>query len=481
MSTIKSNFGYNIFLTLSSYIVSFILFPYVSRVLGVENIGRIGFVNNVVSYFSLFALLGIKTLGIREIAACNNDRERRSEVFSSLCCFLLISTAIITLILVLSIVFIPRLREDKDCFIIGATILFFTSFLIEWFYQGLEYFKFITIRSVLVRVVYAISVFILVRQSSDYVLYYALTALSIIANALINFIYSRKFADISFKKIRLGKYVKSIFYLGLYGIMISMYTTFNTIYLGFVRSPIEVGYYYTATKIYLIIIGVFSAFTGVMMPRMSSLIASNNKYEFHNKIKCSFDLIFATSIPIALFFMFFSAQTISLISGSGYEGAVIPMRIIMPALVLSSMAQIWVIQALIPMKKDFIVLLGSVLGAFSGVVLNILLVERFGAVGTAIVMLLCEILGNIVGFIYAIKKDLFVFPFKHFIIYIFGSIPYLLLFYFSSDMFEDDLICIMTAMISCLIYFFIFHLFIYKGSYTTSFINNIICSSKFVK
>lgn len=473
MTSIKRNFGYNIFLTLASYLVSFVLFPYVSRVLGVDNVGRIGFVNNVVSYFSLFAILGIKTLGVREIAACQT-REQRSEVFSSLTGFLLISTVFLTTIFLCCIWLVPRFHADKECFIIGASILFFTSFLIEWFYQGLENFKFITIRSIVVRIIYAISVFIFVQGKDDYLLYYALTAGSIIVNAIINFIYSKKFADFSIRNIHFRKYLNPIFSLGLYGIMISMYTTFNTIFLGFKCSETQVGFYYTATKLYMIIIGVFSAFTGVMMPRMSSLIARNGNREFHNKIKNSFDVVLSSSIPIALFFMVLAPQTIMVISGSGYEGSITPMRIIMPTLVLSSMAQIWVIQALIPLKKDKIVLWSSVLGAISGVVLNIILVEKYGAIGTAIVMLSCEVLGNVIGFCYAIYHRLIQFPWKGVIIYAIGSIPYLLCFLLISLLFKSSIIVLILSAFIGGLYFMVFHLFIYKTSFVSQYSRQMI-------
>ena len=78
MTSIKKNFAYKSALTLSSYIVAFITFPYVSRILGVERIGLVDFVDNTVNYFLLFASMGINLLGIREIAAVKENTVIRS-------------------------------------------------------------------------------------------------------------------------------------------------------------------------------------------------------------------------------------------------------------------------------------------------------------------------------------------------------------------------------------------------------------------
>lgn len=141
MSRITNNFIYNISLTVSTFLINLVLFPYVSRVLGVDNIGRVGFVNNVINYFSLFAILGVKTIGIREIAGAGDNYNKRSEIYSSFLTILMILTVLIIVVYVGSVFFIPRFVQDKELLIIGSLTLFFTSFLIEWFYQGIENFS----------------------------------------------------------------------------------------------------------------------------------------------------------------------------------------------------------------------------------------------------------------------------------------------------------------------------------------------------
>ena len=82
--SIKRNFIYKSVLTVSTYLISFITLPYITRVLGVEKIGLVNFVDNIASYFLLFAMMGTSILGVREISAVSNNIEKRSQVFFSI-------------------------------------------------------------------------------------------------------------------------------------------------------------------------------------------------------------------------------------------------------------------------------------------------------------------------------------------------------------------------------------------------------------
>ena len=471
MPRITTNFIYNVALTLSTYLINLLLFPYVSRVLGVDMVGKVGFVNETISYFSLFAILGIPTVGIREIAACGKDRERRSKVFSSLMTILLVLTLVVMAVYLVAVFVVNRFQADRNLFIIGTGTLFFTSMLIEWFYQGLENFRYITIRSILVKLVYALAVFLTVRRPEDYLIYFSLTVVTVVVNALINLGYSRRFVTLSFRGLDVKAYYKPLFSLGLYKVMISMYTTFNVVYLGFVASETEVGYYYASKKLFYILLGLFSAFSTVMLPRMSSLVENGEKKEFHRKVGQMFDLVFAVAIPLVVFLVFMAPQIIGLMSGLGYEGAVLPMRIISPVLLLSSMAQIWVIQILLPLRKDRIILLSSVVGAVTGILINILLVRRLGAVGSAIVMLCSELAGNLLGFVYTVRKGYLRFPLKQAVVFLLGAVPYALCC-LPGFFVVGNFPALLVSAALCLLYFLLFNTVLYKNSSVSAFIRS---------
>ena len=473
MPKVTTNFIYNVALTLSTYLINLVLFPYVSRVLGVDMVGKVGFVNETINYFSLFGMMGVTMVGIREIAACGEDRERRSRVFSCLMALVCIFTALVMAVYLVSIFVVNRFQADRTLFIIGTGSLLFSSMLIEWFYQGMENFRYITVRSVLVKLVYAGAVFLFVRRPEDYMLYFTLTMGAVVVNAIINIGYSRHFATVSFRNLELGRYIKPVLSLGLYKVMISMYTTFNVVYLGFVASDAQVGYYYSAKKLFYILLGLFSAFTNVMVPRMSSLVENREEQEFHRKVGQIFDIVFAFAIPAVIYLVIMAPQMIGLMSGPGYEGAILPMRIITPVLILSSMAQIWVLQILMPHRKDGVILLSSVIGAVTGLVINILLVGRLGAVGSAIVLLCSELAGNLLSFVYAVWKGYLRFPLKQAGVFLLGSVPYVLCCLPVLLIDENFPSLVVTAAL-CLVYFILFNGVLYKQSSVSVYMRSVL-------
>ena len=412
--SIKKNFLYKSALTLSSYLMAFVTFPYVSRVLGVERIGLVNFVDNTINYFLLFATLGVNILGVREIATVREDDIKRNKVYSELLGVNILFTLIVLIVYILCVEWIPKLNQYKELFYIGISKLIFTAFLVEWLYTGLEQFRYITLRSIAIKLLYVLTVFLFIRSAEDYKIYFILTIGVVVLNAFINILYSKKYVDIYWRDFLSLKYLKQDILLGVSSIMTSMYLTFNVMYLGLVSDNVQVGYYTTAHKLYMVILGLFSAFTHVMLPRMSVLIADGNKEQFNKMITQSFKLVIIVSIPSILISTIFAPEIIQLLSGAGYEGAVLPMRIIMFAVLFVGIAQVLVIQVLIPLKKDRILLLASILGAIFSIILNLVFLERLQSVGSALVLVLSELLVTLIHASYVFYNRIIEIPYNSF-------------------------------------------------------------------
>lgn len=387
---VKKNFVYSSILTVSGYIFPLITYPYVSRVLGVTNIGICNFVDSIIHYFILLSMMGVGAVGIREIAASMTNPEKQGRVFSSLFLLNAIATLVMLVGLLVAIYVVPELYEYRNLMYVGAMKLVANLFLVEWFFKGTENFKYITNRTILVRCLYVISVFIFVKEADDYPIYFLLLSLMIVVNAAINFPYACTKVQFTLNGLMLKSYFKPFMIMGCYALLTSMYTSFNVAYLGFVSSPEQVGYYTTATKIFTIILGVYSAFTGVMMPRMSALYAEGNIDEFKRLINKSISLLFSIAIPAVIFTVIFAPEIIRFISGEGYEGAYLPARIIMPLILIIGYEQILIIQILMPTKQDKLVLRNSIFGALVGIVANLVLVTKYESVGSSIVWVACE-------------------------------------------------------------------------------------------
>ncbi|WP_444326068.1 oligosaccharide flippase family protein, partial [Paraprevotella clara] len=185
-SGIKRNFFFSSILTTANYVFPLLTYPYVSRVLGANGIGICNFVDSIVTYFLMFSMMGITILGIRETAINKKQTEKLSEVFSNLFVLNTIFTIIVFIAYVLFCVFVSEMQEYKSLAILGGFKIIFNYLLIEWFYKGLEEFRYITLRTLCVKCLYVFSVFLFVRDKEDYGIYYALSVFMIVFNAVIN-------------------------------------------------------------------------------------------------------------------------------------------------------------------------------------------------------------------------------------------------------------------------------------------------------
>ena len=194
--SLKKNIIYSSILTAANYIFPLVTYPYVSRVLGVDNIGACNFVDSVINYFILFSMLGISTVGIREISQARSDREKLNQTFSRLFTINTVSTTAVLIALLVSMFTVPQLRENSHLMWIGVLKLISNYLLIEWLYKGLEEFKYITSRTVLVKCLYVVAVFLFIKSPADTTIYYMLLTLMITGNALINIVHSRKYVKL---------------------------------------------------------------------------------------------------------------------------------------------------------------------------------------------------------------------------------------------------------------------------------------------
>lgn len=472
--SIKKNFTYSSILTISGYLFPFITFPYISRVLGVSNIGLCNFIDSIINYFIMFSMMGISTVGIREIASKQNNQQLLNQTFSSLFALCSIATTLVLGVLILCIFFVPQFSPHKNLLFIGVFKIIFNLFNIEWFFKGIEDFKYITIRSLFVKFIFIASIFIFIKDENDYIVYYAISTLTVFVSAVINWKHKNKYSNFYFNNLNIKNYVYPFITMGIYSLLTSMYTSFNVTYLGFVANNTEVGYYTTATKLYTIFLSLFSAFTGVMLPKMSSLVAQNNFQQIRSITSKSFNVLYTFSIPIIIGTTIFSSSGNEIIAGQEYQGAIIPMMIVMPLLVIIGAEQILVIQLLMPLKQDKTILKNSIIGAVCGTILNVLLVSQYQSIGSAIVWVCSEIIVLICSQ-YAIYKKLQISIFnKHLVTNIISGIPIaIILLILKQYMHTTAFFTLATACIISFIYYFIVYYKINKNTIIIDFVNSI--------
>ena len=279
-------------------------------------------------------------------------------------------------------------------------------------------------------------------------------------NAVVNVFYARRFVHFTFKNIKIKPFVKSFLILGLYAFLTSMYNSFNVAFLGFTSDETQVGYYTTATKLYSILLSLFTAFTGVMLPRMSSLLAEGKKEEFKILLHRSVNILMMFCTPLVYFSVLFAPQIIAMLSGKGYEGAIIPMRIVMPLMMIIGYEQILVIQTLMPLKKDKIILVNSIIGALCGLFLNFMIVPAMEGIGSSIVWFISECAVLISAQVFVTKYTGIKFPARQILNNIVYYIPMLLLLFPIYLYIENIFLSIVFGGIMMLLYAYVLNIYI---------------------
>lgn len=389
--SIKYNFIMNIILTVSSLIFPLITFPYITRVLLPEGTGRIAFANSVVSYFSMFSMLGIPTYGIRACAKARDDRDELIRTVQEIWLINVITTIIVCFVFVLAVLNVQILRQDIFLMLICGLSIILNMFGMEWLYKGLESYSYITIRSVLFKAVGTFFMFLMVHKRSDYLIYAIIAVLANTGYGILNFVHACPYIlGKSVKKYNFKRHFKPIIIFFAMSVAVVIYTNLDIVMLGILKDSKEVGYYDIAIKIKVILVNIVTALGAVVLPRVSYYIEKKRWEDFYNIISKAFELVTVISIPLMVYFIFMAKSSILVLAGNEYLSAVPAMKLVMPTLVLIGFSNLLGIQMLIPMGKEKVVVCSEIIGAIINVILNLVMIPQLGASGAAMGTLVAE-------------------------------------------------------------------------------------------
>lgn len=390
--SIKINFIMNSLLSLSSLIFPLITFPYISRVLTPSGTGKLSFASSVVSYFSLFAQLGIPTYGIRACSKVRDDRRELSKTVHELFLINTLMSIFSYILLMLMILLIPRLRDDPRLFLVTGLVIIFNDLGMEWLYQALEKYSYIAVRSILFKIVAILLMFWLVKKPSDYIIYCAISVLASSGSKILNFIQLRKYIDIkSYRKYTFKKHIKPILVFFAMSCAVTIYTNLDVVMLGFLKTDTDVGYYNAAVKVKTILVSIVTSIGAVLLPRTSYYIEHGMRKDYIFIVKKAIRFVLLISVPLTVYFMLFARECIIFISGNLYENSILPMIVIMPTVVFIGISNIIGYQLLIPNGKENVVMKSELLGAGVDLVMNCLLIPIYASTGAAIGTLFAEL------------------------------------------------------------------------------------------
>ena len=408
--SVKFNFIMNFILTLSNFIFPLITFPYVSRILQASGLGKVGFATSIIVYFSMIAMMGIPTYGIKACAKIRDDSYKLTKTVYELLILNTIFLAFALTLLLLSVIFIDKLYIDKELYIILAFSMLFNVLGIEWLYKALEQYSYITIRSIFFKIASLILLFVFVKESNDILPYAMLTVLASVGAGILNFYNLRKIITlykITFKQLEITKHIKPSFTFFLLTISITIYVNLDSIMLGFMTSDDNVGYYSAAVKIKQILVTLVTSLGAVMLPRLAFYYEQKRFDEFKALVKDALDFILIVSLPLTIYFTLYAKDAILLLSGESFLASVEPMQIIMPTVFFIALSNLMGWQILVPMDREKQIVFSTIIGAVIGGIINFFAIPHLGVNGAAIANLCAECAVVIVQVVLLRK---FIFP-----------------------------------------------------------------------
>ncbi len=381
----------NVILTMSSFIFPLITFPYVSRVLMPVGTGKVSFATSLISYFSMFAQLGIPTYGIRACAQVRDNREELTRTAHELLFINLIMCVISYAALFFALAFVPRLEDDRTLYIVVSFTIILTSIGMEWLYKALEEYVYITVRSIIFKAIALVAMFLLIHSESDYVIYGGISIFAACASNVLNFINAHRYIDMRpVGNYNLRRHLKAVAVFFAMSCATTVYTHLDTLMLGFMATDEDVGYYNAAVRVKTILVSVVTSLGTVLLPRASYYVEHGLLDDFRRITKKAINFVFLVAAPLALYFILYARPGILFLSGPEYEGSVIPMMVIMPTLLLIGITNILGIQILVPQGKELQVMYSEIAGAVTDVIINAILIPRMQSTGAAIGTLAAE-------------------------------------------------------------------------------------------
>lgn len=409
---IKRNLIYNSLLSVSQILFPLIIFPYTFKILEPQGIGLVSFADSLTQYLISFAAIGIPVYGVIETAKVRHDPKRLAKLFSELVFIQLIISLFITVVFIGLIFAVPKLADHKLLYFLSCGILVMNAFTVEWFFQGIERFKYITIRTISVRFLFLISIFVLVKKKEDLLLYYGLTFITAFLNGVINFSYARREVQLEYTGLSFKRHMRPLLHIFFSNVAISVYILLDTVILGFLADDTAVGYYATAIKICKIPLAFMTALSNALIPRISASFSSGNQEYVRNLVQKSFAYIILVSLPIGAGLLLLAPELVAVLANQKYAPAIPVIRTMAPLTLIIGLSNLFGIQILTSMGKEKLTLYAVIVGMILSIVCNLLLIPRFSFMGTAYTTLLTEGLVTVVTGWYALRHFRVNLPYK---------------------------------------------------------------------
>ncbi len=404
-NTLFKNTIYKSMLSMVNIVVPLVIGPYIMRLLDVDLYGLYNRVFADFQMFLAFASFGVYTLGVREISKIRNDKEKVSKLFTNLFVISFLSNMLV-LIIYLIFSLITSTGLARVLYLVMSIQIIANVFYVEFVNEALENYKFITIKSIIVKIIYFLAILLVVRNPHDIVIYAVIVSLTNFLNNIISFIYAKHRISFDFSKIQIKKYIKPLIAVLVITNADLLYSQLDRVMLGRYVSGVSVTVYYTAYYLISTLSAIPYSIINVSIPRLSYLLKNEGKEIYEEKLNNSISSLIFIIVPMCLGVFVLSKEAIILYAGKKYLMAIVPLMIACITRIFISLESVMNNLVMYPNNREDRILKVSLTCGISNLIINYLLVlfKIFSPLTALATTGLVELTIFIIHYTYARKK-----------------------------------------------------------------------------
>ncbi|GIM27386.1 heteropolysaccharide repeat-containing protein [Clostridium polyendosporum] len=471
--SVKINILFNILRVTMAVIYPIITFPYVARILMSDGVGKVEFARTIISYFIIIAMLGINTYATREVAKLRQDKDKLSKFCHEMIIINICSVIVAYSFFLFFLYFYKSAFNQKSLYLILSIGIILNAAGMEWLYQGLEKYIYITVRTIFFQIISLILLFLFVKNKNDYVSYALLITISSFGSNILNLINSFKYITFKiYKNYNIKKHLSNIVIIFATNLVMSLYGQAVVIILGILGNDANVGVYSTSFKLIQLIISIMISVNIVVFPRLSYYIEIKDNTSLNRILEGGFNILFLIAIPITLGLFLLAKEIILIFAGSGFYESIICLKILSPVIILIALNNFMVYQILMPNNKEKQFLTSIIIGNVANLFIGLSLIFMYKNIGAAITRVIIELVIFIVLYKYSIKLFKLKISLNNFISVGIGTALESLIILTIKNLFSRPIIILV---ISVFVFFicYLFELIILKNKYALDFIYSI--------
>ena len=366
---------------------------YVSRVLMADGVGKVAYAQNLASYFVILAALGTPVYGIRKIAAYQNDRQKTNQFFTQLFVINAISTVISSVVYVIFIFAIKGSQSESILYLCTGLQLFFNFFNIDWLYKGKEEYGYITLRSILIKILSFIAILLFVKSKDDYIIYAVISGAALCGNYLFNIVHAFKFVRFDFGNFEIKIHIKPLMIL-LAGIFLSTgYSMVDVTMLGSMGTEQAIGFYNNAHKAINIVVTACIAVSTAFLPRLSYYYAHDRK-KLEKLVYFGGQVIAFCSIPVTVIIVMLAPDIMRVLFGAEFITASTALRLLAFLIIVKSFGDLFCYQLIMATENERKRLPAAAIATAANVLLNAIMIPMWQENGAAVASVISEIIVN---------------------------------------------------------------------------------------